>query len=91
MAPCSFLSHLGSKMTVQEVADALAARMPGRWNDLPTPMKKGTRVAIPTKEFTAYGTLRGSYGTEDDATALVELDGTGQVVDVPWAWLAKEE
>lgn len=81
--------------TMAEVRKALASMNPGRVNDLPTPMRKGTKVAIPfhdigsEEDLIAYGTLRGSYGTGDDATALVELDKTLQVKDIPWSMLRR--
>ncbi len=78
-------------MSPQEVVVELAKRFPGRFNDLPTPMRKGTRVAIPFGDEVAYGTLRGSYGTGSDATSLVVLDGTGAVVDVPWSMMRRPE
>ena len=77
-------------MNTREVARALAARMPGRRNDLPTPLRKGTRVSVTIHGVTATGVVRGSYGTGTDASAFVELDGTGVVVDIPWAFLGKE-
>ncbi len=85
----------GGTMTVTEVRRALALMNPGRVNDLPTPMRSGTRVAIPfhdigsEEDLVAYGTLRGSYGTGVDATALVELDNTLQVKDIPWSMLRR--
>ncbi len=76
-------------MTTAEVSLALAKLMPGRGNELPTPMRSGTRVAIPFGDDVAYGHLRGSYGTGEDATALVELDATLKIVDVPWSMLRR--
>lgn len=81
--------------TPTEITKALAAKMSGRFNELPTPMRKGTRVAIhmwdigSEETVIAYGTLRGSYGTGADATSLVVLDTTETVVDVPWSMLRR--
>ncbi len=75
-------------MTVDEVAAALAA-MPGqRRNDLPTPVKQGTRCTITAGGITAIGTIRFSY-TAPEPIAVVTLDGTGQTVEVPWALLGR--
>lgn len=76
-------------MTVEEVAAALAS-MPGqRRNDLPTPVKSGTRCSVTVGGVTATGTIRFSY-TAPEPIAVVRLDGTGRVVEVPWALLGKE-
>ncbi len=76
-------------MTTTEVALALEKLMPGRVNELPTPLRSGTRVAIPFDDETAYGTCLGSYGTGSDAEALVTLDTTKDVVSVPWSMLRR--
>ena len=80
----------GDKAKIHDVATRLAAAVPGRQNDLPTPVKKGTRCSITAGDITATGTVRYSY-TAPDPIARVELDGTGQQVDVPWALLGREQ
>ncbi len=86
-------------MTPAEVAQALSKRFPGRSNVLPTPMRRGTRVAIQCRSGVAHGTLAGSYSTGSrpgDATAFVILDEswTGKVgvrVEIPWTFLSPPE
>lgn len=77
-------------MTPKEVARHLAAVIPGRQNDLPTPMRKGTRCSITVGEITANGTVVRCYGSADDTRAVIELDGTAQEVDVSWNLIGKE-
>ncbi len=77
-------------MTPKEVARHLAAVTPGRQNDLPTPMRKGTRCSVTVGEITAFGSIVRCYGSEDDSRAVVELDGSGQEVDVSWNLIGKE-
>lgn len=73
-----------------EIARRLAAAMPGRRNDLPTPVKKGTRCSITAGGITATGTIRCSY-TAPEPIAFVSLDGTGDTAEVPWALLGRED
>ena len=76
-------------MTPAEVAQALHDRFPGRANALPTPMKRGTAVAIQVGPELALGTIAGSYSTGSgfgEATAFVILN-TGVRVEIPWTWL----
>ena len=75
---------------MKQVARHLAAVTPGRQNDLPTPMRKGTRCSITVGEITAHGTVIRCYGSADDSRAVVRLDGTGQEVDVSWNLIGKE-
>ncbi len=78
-------------MTPKEVARHLAAVTPGRQNDLPTPMRKGTRCSITVGEITAYGTIVHCYGAAtEESRAVVQLDGTGKKVDVSWNLIGKE-
>ncbi len=77
-------------MTPKQVARHLAAVTPGRQNDLPTPMRKGTRCSVTVGEITAYGTIVRCYGSPDNARAVVQLDGDGAVeVDVSWNLIGK--
>ncbi len=62
----------------------------GRQNDLPTPMRKGTRCSITVGEITALGTVVRCYGSADDSRAVIRLDGTGQEVDVSWNLIGRE-
>ena len=77
-------------MTPKQVARHLAAVTPGRQNDLPTPMRRGTRCSITVGEITAYGSIVRCYGSADDSRAVVQLDGSGQEVDVSWDLIGKE-
>ena len=77
-------------MTPKQVARHLAAVTAGRHNDLPTPMRKGTRCSVTVGEITAFGSIVRCYGSEDDSRAVVELDGSGQEVDVSWNLIGKE-
>ena len=71
---------------VHDVARRLAEAMPGRRNDLPTPVRQGTRCTITNGGITATGTIQSSW-TAPDPISRVELDGTGQLVEVPWSML----
>ena len=77
-------------MTPKQVARHLAAVTAGRQNDLPTPMRKGTRCSVTVGEITAYGTIVRCYGSPDNARAVVQLDGTEQEIDVSWNLIGKE-
>ena len=77
-------------MTVDQVAAALADLPGQRRNDLPTPVKQGTRCTITAGGVTATGTVRFSY-TAPEPIAVVRLDGTGQLVEVPWSTLGRIE
>ncbi len=72
------------------IARQLATRMPGRINELPTPMRSGTRVSVTVKGVTGLGTVRGSYSTGSkygEAASMVELDQDAGRFDIPWAFL----
>ena len=78
------------RMTVAEVAAALAASTFGqRRNDLPTPVKKGTRCSVTFGGVTANGTVRFSYGGDPETIAMVRLDGSGELVEVSWGILGR--
>ncbi len=73
-----------------EVFAALAARTFGqRRNDLPTPVKKGTRCSVTVGGVTATGTVRFSYGGDPEPIAMVRLDGTGQLIEASWNILGR--
>jgi hypothetical protein len=90
--PAEFDAHAFGPATskAREIARRLEAAMPGRRNDLPTPVKKGTRCSITAGGITATGTIRCSY-TAPEPIAFVTLDGTGDTVDVPWNLLGKDQ
>ncbi len=92
-ADFSILPPASGKATA-EIARRLAEAMPGRQNDMPTPVKKGTRCTVTYRGVTATGTIRFSY-TAPEPIARVQLDGNetteGPVVEVPWNLLGKEQ
>ena len=69
-------------MTPAEVTSNLIALMPRRER---ATLRKGQRVLITVSGVTASGTIIAGYTTTTScgAAAIVELDGTGQRVDVP--------
>jgi hypothetical protein len=60
-----------------------------------TALKRGERVAITVDGITAGGTYIASFKVRESngqpgTRRLVELDGTGQVVEVPPAYIERE-